>query len=75
MSNVLSVDHPFPSTQIPQKLYGNPWLQLFIFSKFNMKETTEQYYERCHHVTKEILKRHRHEGRCGRVAVNRIMES
>ena len=31
-------------------------------SKFNVHETTEQYYERCFHVTREILKKHEHEG-------------
>ena len=31
-------------------------------SKYNVHETTEQYYERCHLVTQEILRRHEHEG-------------
>ncbi len=36
---------------------------LSFCSKYNMKETTEQYYERCHLVTKEILKRHEQQGK------------
>ena len=32
-------------------------------SRFNMDETTEQYYDRCHFVTKEILSRHEAEGK------------
>ena len=32
-------------------------------SKFNMHETTEQYYERCAKVTQEILKTHENDGK------------
>ena len=35
---------------------------VWSYSKYNMQETTEQYYERCYQVTKEILKRHQAEG-------------
>ena len=31
-------------------------------SKFNPQETTEQYYDRCHYVTKEILSARENEG-------------
>ena len=31
-------------------------------SSYNMDETIEQYYDRCHSVTKSILQRHEHEG-------------
>ena len=31
-------------------------------AKYNLQETTEQYYERCHYVTTEILRRHESEG-------------
>ena len=37
--------------------------QIWPTSKFNMAETTEQYYDRCHSVTKEILKRHELHGK------------
>ena len=32
------------------------------FSKFNLQETSEQFYDRCYQVTKEILVRHEVEG-------------
>ena len=31
-------------------------------AKFNPQETTEQYYDRCHYVTKEILSARENEG-------------
>ena len=32
-------------------------------SKLDLKETTEQYYNRCHLVSKELLKKHEKEGK------------
>jgi len=31
-------------------------------SKYNIQETTEQFYDRCYQVTRDILKRHESEG-------------
>jgi ubiquitin-associated and SH3 domain-containing protein len=31
-------------------------------AKYNVQETTEQFYERCYQVTKDILKKHESEG-------------
>jgi ubiquitin-associated SH3 domain-containing protein len=39
--------------------YAPIWPQ----AKFNVQETTEQFYERCYQVTKEILKKHEDEGK------------
>ena len=38
---------------------------IWPYNKFDVNEKTDQYYQRCHEVTKEILKRHEMEGeRC-----------
>jgi len=34
------------------------------FSRYNIQETTEQFYDRCYQVTRDILKRHESEGTC-----------
>ena len=36
---------------------------IFPYSKYDKNEKTEQYYLRCHEVTKEILRRHEVEGK------------
>ena len=35
---------------------------LWPTSRFNVEETIEQYYDRCHDATKHILQRHEDEG-------------
>ena len=42
-------------------------------SKFNMQETTEQYYDRCYQTTKDVLKRHEHEGTNTRIGVTYVL--
>ena len=37
---------------------------IWPLSKYNVQETTEQFYERSYQVTKDILKKHEDEGLC-----------
>ncbi len=42
---------------------------IWPINKYNVDESTEMYYDRCHCVTKEILKKHESEGRLVAVIV------
>jgi len=37
---------------------------IWPLSRYNIQETTEQFYDRCYQVTREILKKHESEGLC-----------
>ncbi len=42
---------------------SNKHQPIWSVSKYNIHETTEQYYDRCHIVTKAILNRHEADGK------------
>jgi len=57
-----------PKFMTPQEFHdaGLPvyltYTPVWPLPRYNVQETTEQFYDRCYQVTREILKRHESEG-------------
>jgi len=57
-----------PRFMTPQEFHdaGLPvcltYTPIWPLSRYNVQETTEQFYDRCYQVTREILKKHESEG-------------
>ena len=58
-----------PRFMTPQEFHdaGLPvcltYTPIWPVSRYNVQETTEQFYDRCYQVTREILKKHESEGK------------